>query len=456
MRDSTLAGKADSSDPGPAPTGAPDAIGRALDWLAQGMGLRLRAHLGKASAQIEGYWNAGPVPSLWPEVLQRDVSGQEALILTLALVPHVRPELLGRLITEILPEGGDFPEFGGVRSGAHRGILPTGETAQFLFGGTDLGLRLGIQEALSSAGRLILDHQVALDPVQEGDPVMSGRLTLDAELVERVTLGRVGRPRFSSEFPAELLQTNMNWEDLVLHPGTAQQLQEIRHWIAHSQTLRSDWGMGRLLKPGYRALFFGPPGTGKTTAATLLGKQTGKDVFRIDLSRVVSKYIGETEKNLSRLFDRAEHKNWILFFDEADALFSRRMEGRDALERHGNQEVAYLLQRIESFDGVVILASNQRAHIDEAFLRRLHAMIHFPMPRAEERQAIWCKAMPAQLEVDVDWANVAARYELTGAAILNVTQYCAIEALAKGSHRVDMKLLEAGVLRELVKDGKIV
>ena len=131
--------------------------------------------------------------------------------------------------------------------------------------------------------------------------------------------------------------------------------------------------MRKRVKPGYRALFHGPPGTGKTLTATLLGKHTGRPVFRIDLSRVVSKYIGETEKNLSRLFDKAEHKDWILFFDEADALFGKRTEIRDAHDKYANQEVAYLLQRIESYAGLVILATNQRGNIDEAFLRRFQA-----------------------------------------------------------------------------------
>ena len=191
--------------------------------------------------------------------------------------------------------------------------------------------------------------------------------------------------------------------------------------------------MKKRIKPGYRALFYGPPGTGKTLTATLLGKHTGKDVFRIDLSRVVSKYIGETEKNLSRLFDKAENKDWILFFDEADALFGKRTDIRDAHDKYANQEVAYLLQRIESYDGLVILASNQRANIDDAFVRRLQAIIHFPMPRPEERYEIWRKTFPPQISIadDVDWRHIAARHELTGAGILNVTHFCAIDVLAK-------------------------
>ena len=189
----------------------------------------------------------------------------------------------------------------------------------------------------------------------------------------------------------------------------------------------------------------------------LLGKHTGKDVFRVDLSRVVSKYIGETEKNLSRLFDKAENKNWILFFDEADALFSKRTDVRDAHDKYANQEVAYLLQRIEGYNGLVILASNQRANIDDAFVRRLQAIIPFPMPQQEERYEIWRRTFPEQIALagDVDWRLIAARHELTGANILNVTHFCAIEALARQTREVDLRSLEEAIKREYVKEGRV-
>jgi SpoVK/Ycf46/Vps4 family AAA+-type ATPase len=190
----------------------------------------------------------------------------------------------------------------------------------------------------------------------------------------------------------------------------------------------------------------------------LLGKQTGRDVFRIDLSRVISKYIGETEKNLSRLFDKAEHKDWILFFDEADALFGKRTDIRDAHDKYANQEAAYLLQRIEAYNGLVILASNQRANIDEAFVRRFQSIIHFPMPRPEERYEIWRKTFPPQIAIsqDIDWQQVALRHELSGAGILNVTHFCALQVLAEQSLQLDLRRLEAAIRREYVKEGKIV
>ncbi|MCA9542647.1 MAG: ATP-binding protein, partial [Myxococcales bacterium] len=187
-------------------------------------------------------------------------------------------------------------------------------------------------------------------------------------------------PAFGADFPARHIETELDWDSLVLHPGTRAQVDEIETWLQHGPTLLYEWGMAARLRPGYRSLFYGPPGTGKTMTACLLGKATDRPVFKVDLSLVVSKYIGETEKNLARVFDQAQYKGWILFFDEADALFGKRSETRDAHDRYANQEVSFLLQRIETFDGVAILASNQKETLDQAFTRRFESMFDFPLP----------------------------------------------------------------------------
>ena len=141
-----------------------------------------------------------------------------------------------------------------------------------------------------------------------------------------------------------------------------------------------EWQLNRYVSGGYRVLFHGPPGTGKSMTVRLLGKNSGRDVFRVDLSQVVSKYIGETEKNLSRIFDKAELRDWILFFDEADALFGKRTDIKDAHDRFANQEISFLLQRIEDFSGLVILATNLKSNLDEAFLRRFQSVVYFNVP----------------------------------------------------------------------------
>jgi SpoVK/Ycf46/Vps4 family AAA+-type ATPase len=279
---------------------------------------------------------------------------------------------------------------------------------------------------------------------------------LAEETIEYWLMGKVSRPRFSAEFAAEYIHTEQNWNDLVLNTSTLQQLQEIEQWVKHHKILLNDWELSRKMKRGYRALFHGPSGTGKTMAATLLGKHTGLEVYKIDLSKIVSKYIGETEKNLSRIFDKAEHKNWILFFDEADALFGKRTEVRDAHDKYANQEVSYLLQRIENYAGLVILASNLKSNMDDAFLRRLQNIIYFPIPNIEERKTLWQNAFPnkVQFAEDIQLDAIAQRFELTGSNISNISYYCCLSLVSNDTTVLSDAVLKHAIRRELIKEGK--
>jgi len=284
---------------------------------------------------------------------------------------------------------------------------------------------------------------------------MSGRIILSQEYVDLFTTGKVQKPRFSGSFPAELVEIKMDWNDLVLNAQTLSEVKGLLTWLKHGQVLLDDHGMGKRLKPGFRALFHGPPGTGKTLTAGLLGKHTGRDVYKVDLSMVVSKFIGETEKNLANLFDRAENKDWILFFDEADALFGKRTNVRDAHDKYANQEVSFLLQRVESYAGLVILASNFRSNIDEAFSRRFQSIIHFPMPKSNERLILWEKSFPEKFNRNgISLEALAQKYELSGASILNIVQYASLMALERGDRNILPHDIREGVVREYAKDGK--
>ena len=221
---------------------------------------------------------------------------------------------------------------------------------------------------------------------------MSAPLQMGKDFLSYLTTGAPFKPVFGSEFPAQRISTRMDWEDLVLEKESNDRIQEILNWIHYQKLILDDWGLGKVLKRGYRSLFYGPPGTGKTLTASLLGKTAGLDVYRVDISKVVSKYIGETEKNLGNIFDYAENKSWILFFDEADALFGKRTATSDSKDRYANQEVAYLLQRIEDFPGVVLLSTNLRSNIDPAFMRRFQSLVHFPVPSAPQRLRLWRQA----------------------------------------------------------------
>jgi len=220
---------------------------------------------------------------------------------------------------------------------------------------------------------------------------------------------------------AERVQIAPGWDDLVLPPHSIAQLKEVTLRVVHRATVMDDWKFGdkRPNGRGTAVLFSGPSGTGKTFAAAALAGELGQDLFRIDLAAVVSKYIGETEKNLSRVFDAAERADCVLLFDEADALFGKRSEVKDAHDRYANQEVAYLLQRIETFGGLAILTTNLGSALDDAFSRRLALTVHFPIPDEEARRRLWDRALPraAPVSRDVDRSLLARQFPVTGGVI---------------------------------------
>lgn len=431
----------------------------ALEWLKMIIVGRLNAYQHQGEFDISDLLELEVDDGYLARFVQRyRPSHMELAVFLLGLVPHIKPEFISDIVHETMLKDTQLELFGGVRGSHHRGVLPTGETALFVVAGAELGERRLAARLFATSHWFYKNQILTIEKVPEGEPYLAGRLIMNAEIIEELFHDVVSRPRFSQDFPAEYITTEMEWSDLILQDDTVKQINEIQNWVTYNHTVMTEWGLGKRVKPGYRALFFGPPGTGKTLTATLLGKHTGRDVFRIDLSRVISKYIGETEQNLSRLFARAENKDWILFFDEADALFSKRTEVRDSHDKYANQEVAYLLQRIENFNGLVILATNQRNNIDEAFMRRFQSVIHFPMPRADERLRLWTRSLPKQVQLssDVNLNEISMRYEISGASILNIVHHCSIEALADSSLAVDSKRLESAIMREFVKEGKIV
>jgi len=434
-----------------------------LDYLKTIIQTRLLLHFN----QLAAYKSVSKIPPPSLEVRgdpiarlckELQLGKEEFIVLLMALVPYVKPHFFDQVIQEIIPQAGAFPQLGGIRGKYARGFLPTGETVLFLLAGENLQKRFEILHILSEEHLFAKQRILYVDHPPQGEPPLNGRLVLAQDYVDLICLGKPSRPKFSMEFPAQLVETEMEWDDLVINAFTQKQIRELENWINYGEQLMYEWGMKKKLKMGYRVLFHGPPGTGKTLAATLLGKYTGKEVYRVDLSMVVSKFIGETEKNLSNLFSRAENKGWILFFDEADALFGKRTQVRDAHDKYANQEVAYLLQRVEGYDGLVILASNFMSNIDEAFVRRFQAIIHFPMPNADERLILWKNAFPNQVRLDnsIDLRQIARDYELSGASIMNVVQYCCLEYLAAGKSFLNKSELVEGIRREFRKGGKVV
>ncbi|GLY37802.1 ATPase AAA [Amycolatopsis sp. NBRC 101858] len=248
------------------------------------------------------------------------------------------------------------------------------------------------------------------------------------------------------------------WDDLVLPADQVAVLHEIRDQFDHRHQVLESWGFGAKLArgKGLSALFSGPPGTGKTMAAEVLAVDLGLDVYQVDLSQVVSKYIGETEKNLAKIFDEARTGNAILFFDEADALFGKRTEVSDAHDRYANIETSYLLQKMDEYDGVVVLASNLRQNLDEAFTRRLRFVVEFPFPEADSRRRIWRAVFPAEapLAADVDFAELAGHFTISGGNIKNIALNAAFLAAVDKSEIGRRHVLSA-TRREFEKMGKV-
>ncbi|WP_455591826.1 ATP-binding protein [Bacteroides sp.] len=411
------------------------------------------------NCEVKSMQEIEPPSSDWWQLMTgipgEKIAFAEKVVLMLALMPHLEPHALDIFFIKNKVFERPHTEFGGWRGMTHSGFLPTGETAAFLLAGESMEWRSTVVQLFDKEHWFYRLNLLRLEGRGEGEPFLSGRLCASEELLSRVLHGREYKPDYSMGFPAKRVTTPLEWDDMVLDYQVVQPLEEINAWITGHRVIMEEWGLSRILKAGYRSLFYGPPGTGKTLAATLLGKRNGMDVYRVDLSMIVSKYIGETEKNLAKVFDLAENRDWILFFDEADALFGKRTSAQTSNDRHANQEVAYLLQRIEDFPGTVILATNLRTNIDEAFARRFQSMVYFPMPDEYTRRELWEKMLPPAWTPQgrAEMIAKAATYELAGGAMTNVIRSCALHLLVSRTSVLDETVFVEAVRKEQQKSA---
>jgi hypothetical protein len=365
----------------------------------------------------------------------------DAVILTAALAPDV-DERYAALYTMLNGRPGAPPAL-------------TGESARNLAARTVAG-RLAAAGRLAPEGPLRASGVVLLDSAEDTG-MLAGRVRIDADVAPWLLGRRREIPDGTADFPAVPMRTVHALGDVVVPAAVRVTLAGLVARIRDRRRIVEEWGFGRHHDDvgGVVALFHGPPGTGKTMAAAVVAREAGLPAFRIDLSTLVSKYIGETEKNLARVFDLAERADGVLVFDEADAIFGRRTEIHEARDRYANQEVSYLLQRIERHRGVVILTTNLIANIDEAFQRRIGVIVAFPAPSQVERQTLWRTVFPPELPtaVGLDLARLADRFELTGAQIRDATLEAAYLAADDGEVVTDEHLL-AGIRRQYGKAGR--
>jgi AAA+ superfamily predicted ATPase len=418
-------------------------------------------------------WRTEPVEIA--SQLKREATLTDAAVFVSGLNPNASEETTAKAFLETL---NDYPgtiivasdsALVAVIAGSDRFLtipfaLPTAETRHEMW--QQLTTETGIVVSTETLTSLANNFQLTLEQIEaavitarqrlEWRITASGKLSAEDMTSELLAAAR-GQSGLELGALTSKLKPVYRWPDIVLPEDTIAQLKEICQRVTHSHAVLELGGFGKKLSSGkgIAVLFAGPSGTGKTMAAEVIANELGLDLFRIDLSSVVSKYIGETEKNLERIFAAAVRSNSVLLFDEADSLFGKRSEVNDAHDRYANVEISYLLQKMEQYEGITVLTSNLRGNIDEGFWRRLAFTVHFPFPDEATRLEIWQKVWPLETEVDpdVDFAKLAHRFHLSGGNIRNVGLAAAFLAAAE-SRPVRMADILHATRREYTKVGK--
>lgn len=434
------------------------AIEIGMDWLADIVNKRADLEKETSKSSFDRIAKTPDFPlksSMFKLCLGHEISDIEKLVLLTCFSVHFKPTVLDRLLVGNPKTKMRYREFGGVVESSDGRFIPTLQTLVYLIAGNNDKRMLEVYEEIRDS-KLFTEQILNLKGIKPGyTHPLQQIVEMDLAYFNYLVNGK--RPRYDEveNFPATLLTTTKTFDDLVLKPSTIQHLQAPMNFVKFYDTLY-DEDFIRKVKPGYVVMLYGPPGTGKTMTVSVLGKELGVDVYAISLSRVVSKYIGETEKNLERVFERLMDKRCILFFDEADALFGKRTEVKDAKDRYANQEVAYLLQKIEEFPGLVILASNYKQNLDDAFKRRILSSIFVPPPDEAMRYELWNKGLPNSFRYDPEELpeQLSARHPLTGASIANVIKLGCIEAISQQTTTLTNQVLEPIIQQELYKEGK--
>ncbi|HEU4719455.1 MAG TPA: ATP-binding protein [Bacteroidia bacterium] len=386
-----------------------------------------------------------------------DLSVIERILLLLVLEPHYNPVGVSKRLSSLAESNPDLMDFFSYYVDPYsKNRYPTLQSALFLLAGDNPSEWRECEQEILFRGKLLREQIIVLRDPDHRERVgnrLNQLIDLAPEYVDYLLHGQRPRPDFGRAFPASWVYTNLSWDQLVLNPLTLAEIGDVMDWVSHGRETLSISG-GKINK-SFPVLFYGPPGTGKSFTAKLIGKEYGKDVFRIDLSMIVSKYIGETEKNLAHLFDRAEGKDWILFFDEADALFGKRTGISDSKDKWANLEVSYLLQRMEEYQGLCILATNLKHNLDAALTRRFQAIIHFPFPKPAERALIWEKSLPPGFRYpeNISFEKLGA-YDLSGGAITNVIKASCVKAVKRGDRVLSTKDLSRFIKLEYSKDTR--
>jgi AAA+ superfamily predicted ATPase len=410
---------------------------RTLPRTGEAAALLVRDTASDAEALGQLLWIDEEVLAAHPELLG-ELIGTRARVCLTGEKPHRSAKLLAtRAYTEVSVEAPSYSE----------------RRATWLAAIEDLDARRAAD--LAARYRLGPEEVVAIARTARTAALLAsnGHAASPADFVEAACAMLV---QTRSQRLASVVKPRRGLADLVLAPDLEHQIRDLVQAFRAWPRLVENWGLSRVASGGLKALFAGEPGTGKTLAAEAITHELGLALVKIDLAQVVSKWVGETEKNLDIVFREAEHGNAVLFFDEAEALFGKRGEVRHGTDRYANLEVSYLLQRLEDHDGLVLLASNLKGEIDEAFTRRFHAVLYFQRPGEVERLRLWALALPPSVpladEVDL---GLLARLELTGAGIVAAVRSAALHAAQADADRIRARDLVFGVARQFQREARL-
>jgi hypothetical protein len=394
----------------------------------------------------------------FPELFD-EADEQEHIGICLCLMPIVQPDLLEKIVkTEMENADADSSIIGGIKGSQHRGIMATAQTWVYLSCADDFGKKAAFIQSLPNYWTMD-NALLSLEAAPVGEPILSGRLVFSPYFKKK----HQGHPlifeqRLSQLGLGSFIKTKLQLTDLVLNSEIENSILEIEYWQQFGNSNQQKIEFIKRIKPGLKVLFHGKPGTGKTQVAGILGNKLKKAVYRIDLSQIVSKFIGETEKNLGRVFDLAESRDWILFFDEGDALFGKRTAVNSSHDRYANQEVAYLLQKIEDYAGIVIISTNLKDNIDSAFLRRFQIITEFELPNAPQRLKIWQKLLSElgkqKIQVSSEEYHELSKVELSGGSITNIVTFAMQKAYYQKTS-INLSLLKEGIIKELRKENRL-
>jgi hypothetical protein len=429
-----------------------------LDWLKKCIQFRIQTLNESKSALL---FEQHPAASIDEEDLSEyallirrlKLNSEERLLLILALSVHLDPRILLPLVSST-----QLHLHARVRKTDNEiSLLPTAETAFFLIAGKDFRQAILLHSYFDTAHSFYKESMLQLGDVVSGASRFDGVLTVTSHYRDLLLYNQHRPPRFSTEFPAHLLTTDLDWDDLVLMPYTADLLNEVKMRVRSVHDLRKletkSGLLARHVPPGQRVLLYGASGQGKTLTAALIGKMLNRPVYRVDLTGIVSKWVGETEKNLRALFDTAERKDWVLFIDEAEGVVGKRVDqsqSAGAQAHYINQGITYVLQRIEKFDGIVLFATNLSQNIDEAFKRRFDAHIYYKALDSDSLVTFFNRNWPNSLNLNatINLKSLLADNYLSPAALLKVILRVSMLTMDRGQATVPIDVFKKCLMDE--------